>query len=148
MPRRTDGFRDRRPERVVRDVVPVLAARRPGRESERRAPLWWTATVTPDDEDVDQAEGAVRAFGVVLARTCPDAAVGYGGSPPSGGENTDTRTTSRNGHREKTVTTQGSDLELAIPKLRAGSFFPSLLESKTTRRHQAIPRRRYRNPHE
>ena len=42
------------------------------------------------------------------------------------GEHTDTRTTWRNGHREKTVTTQAGDLELAIPKLRAGSFFPSL----------------------
>ncbi|MFC7900481.1 IS256 family transposase [Streptomyces griseoincarnatus] len=46
------------------------------------------------------------------------------------GEHTDTRTTWRNGHREKTVTTQAGDLELAIPKLRAGSFFPSLLERR------------------
>ncbi|KPI15873.1 transposase mutator type, partial [Actinobacteria bacterium OV450] len=29
-----------------------------------------------------------------------------------------------------TVTTQAGDLELAIPKLRAGSFFPSLLERR------------------
>lgn len=42
------------------------------------------------------------------------------------GEHTDTRTTRRNGHREKTVTTQAGDLELAIPRLRAGSFFPGL----------------------
>ncbi len=46
------------------------------------------------------------------------------------GGRTDTRTTWRNGHREKTVTTQAGDLELAIPKLRAGSFFPSLLERR------------------
>jgi putative transposase len=46
------------------------------------------------------------------------------------GERTDTRTTWRNGHREKTVTTQAGGLELAIPKLRAGSFFPSLLERR------------------
>jgi putative transposase len=46
------------------------------------------------------------------------------------GEHTDTRTTWRNGHREKTVTTQAGGLELAIPKLRAGSFFPSLLERR------------------
>ncbi|MFG3165277.1 IS256 family transposase [Streptomyces sp. NPDC048232] len=46
------------------------------------------------------------------------------------GEHTDTRTTWRNGHREKTMTTQAGDLELAIPKLRAGSFFPSLLERR------------------
>src|SRR5690606_4642633 len=46
------------------------------------------------------------------------------------GEHTDTRTTWRNGHREKTVTTQAGDRELAIPKLRTGSFFPSLLERR------------------
>ncbi|WP_238697205.1 transposase [Streptomyces sp. E2N166] len=36
------------------------------------------------------------------------------------GEHTDTRTTWRDGHREKTVTAQAGDLELALPKLRAG----------------------------
>lgn len=46
------------------------------------------------------------------------------------GEHTDARTTWRNGHREKTMTTQAGDLELDIPKLRAGSFFPSLLERR------------------
>ncbi len=45
-------------------------------------------------------------------------------------EHASTRTGYRNGHREKTVTTQAGDLELAIPKLRAGSFFPSLLERR------------------
>lgn len=45
-------------------------------------------------------------------------------------EHASTRTGYRNGHRDKTVTTQAGDLELAIPKLRAGSFFPSLLERR------------------
>lgn len=45
-------------------------------------------------------------------------------------EHTDTRTALRNGHRGKTLTTQAGDLDLAIPKLRAGSFFPSLLERR------------------
>lgn len=45
-------------------------------------------------------------------------------------EHASTRTGYRNGHREKTVTTQAGDLELAIPKLRAGTFFPSLLERR------------------
>jgi putative transposase len=34
----------------------------------------------------------------------------------------------RNGHRVRTVSTTAGDLELKIPRLRAGSFFPSLLE--------------------
>ncbi|MDH6710521.1 putative transposase [Kitasatospora sp. MAA19] len=46
------------------------------------------------------------------------------------GEHTDARTTWRNGHRDKTLTTQAGDLELAISKVRTGSFFPSLLERR------------------
>ncbi|WP_432021570.1 IS256 family transposase, partial [Streptomyces sp. 1222.5] len=46
------------------------------------------------------------------------------------GEHTETRTTMRNGHRAKVVTTQAGDLDLAIPKVRTGSFFPSLLERR------------------
>ncbi|MFG2127627.1 serine/threonine-protein kinase [Streptomyces sp. NPDC048751] len=53
----------------------VLAARRSGLESERWALLWWTVTVTPEDDDLDRVEDAVRAFGVVLDRTHLDAAV-------------------------------------------------------------------------
>jgi hypothetical protein len=45
-------------------------------------------------------------------------------------EHTDTRTALRNGHRDKTLTTQAGDLDLAIPKLRSGSFFPALLERR------------------
>jgi putative transposase len=45
-------------------------------------------------------------------------------------EHTDTRTTFRNGHRDKTLSTQAGDLELGIPKLRSGSFFPVLLERR------------------
>jgi putative transposase len=44
------------------------------------------------------------------------------------GERTDTRTNLRNGHRPRTLSTTAGDLELRIPKLRTGSFFPSLLE--------------------
>lgn len=45
-------------------------------------------------------------------------------------EHTASRTALRNGHRDKTLTTQAGDLELEIPKLRTGSFFPSLLERR------------------
>ena len=45
-------------------------------------------------------------------------------------EHTDSRTALRNGHRARTLTTQAGDLDLAIPKLRSGSFFPSLLERR------------------
>jgi putative transposase len=45
-------------------------------------------------------------------------------------ERTDTRTNQRNGARERTLSTPAGDIELRIPKLRVGSFFPSLLEPR------------------
>ena len=45
-------------------------------------------------------------------------------------ERTEARTAQRNGHRPKLVTTTAGDIELQIPKLRTGSFFPSLLERR------------------
>ncbi len=40
------------------------------------------------------------------------------------------RTTQRNGTRPRVLTTTAGDLDLRIPKLRTGSFFPSLLERR------------------
>ena len=45
-------------------------------------------------------------------------------------ERTDQRTAQRNGSRSRLLTTTAGDLELRIPKLRVGSFFPSLLERR------------------
>ena len=45
-------------------------------------------------------------------------------------ERTETRTAQRNGHRSRILSTTAGDLELRIPKLRTGSFFPSLLERR------------------
>ena len=42
-------------------------------------------------------------------------------------ERTETRTTQRNGTRDKLVATAAGDLTVQIPKVRSGSFFPSLL---------------------
>jgi putative transposase len=39
-------------------------------------------------------------------------------------ERVDTRVTERNGARPRLLTTQAGDVELRIPKLRKGSFFP------------------------
>ena len=40
-------------------------------------------------------------------------------------EHSETRTAWRNGHRERLPTTQAGDLDLKIPKVWTGSFFPS-----------------------
>jgi putative transposase len=45
-------------------------------------------------------------------------------------ERSDDRTNERNGHRSRLLATKAGDLELAIPKLRKGSFFPSILEPR------------------
>ena len=45
-------------------------------------------------------------------------------------ERTETRTAQRNGHRPRLLSTPAGDVELEIPKLRQGSFFPSLLERR------------------
>ena len=45
-------------------------------------------------------------------------------------ERADTRVTERNGVRPRLLTTQAGDVGLRIPKLRKGSFFPSILEPR------------------
>jgi hypothetical protein len=45
-------------------------------------------------------------------------------------QRTPERSAQRNGHRARMLSTTAGDLELRIPKLRAGSFFPSLLERR------------------
>ena len=40
------------------------------------------------------------------------------------------RVTERNGHRPRLLATQAGDIDLKIPKLRKGSFFPAILEPR------------------
>ena len=46
------------------------------------------------------------------------------------GEHTASRSALRNGHRAKLLSTPAGDVEIGIPKLRTGSFFPELLEPR------------------
>ena len=45
-------------------------------------------------------------------------------------ERTEKRTNRRNGSRARVLSTPAGDVELRIPKVREGSFFPSLLEPR------------------
>ena len=45
-------------------------------------------------------------------------------------ERTEGRVSERNGHRPRSLTTTAGDVELRIPKLRKGSFFPIILEPR------------------
>ena len=55
-------------------------------------------------------------------------------------ERTDERVTERNGSRPRALATKAGDLQLRIPKLRKGSFFPVILEPRR-RIDQALPSR-------
>ena len=73
----------------------------------------------------DVVRGALEAVFQALIEA--EAAVRIGAAPH---ERTPERVTWRNGYRDRTLTTAAGDLELRIPKLRSGSFFPSLLERR------------------
>ena len=82
-------------------------------------------------ESLRQADG-VEAIRVVCERILQELieaeATDVIGAAP--GEHSDKRTTWRNGHRDRLLTTQAGDLDLKIPKVRTGSFLPSLLERR------------------
>jgi putative transposase len=54
------------------------------------------------------------------------------------GERTETRTNRRNGYRPREWDTRAGTIELAIPKLRQGSFFPDWLLTHRRRAEQAL----------
>jgi len=76
-------------------------------------------------EGVDLIRDAVRLVLQELIET--EAVVEIGAARY---ERTGTRTNERNGHRSRTLSTKAGDVELKIPKLRQGSFFPSILEPR------------------
>ena len=53
------------------------------------------------------------------------------------GERNPERTARRNGYRERSWDTRVGSIELAIPRLRSGSYFPSFLEPRR-RSEQAL----------
>src|SRR5579875_1624741 len=48
------------------------------------------------------------------------------------GERTESRQVQRNGYRDRDWETRAGTVELRIPKLRRGSYFPSFLEPRRT----------------
>ena len=73
----------------------------------------------------DSGELMRRLLGTVLQELIGAEATARVGAEPH--QRTVERTTQRNGYRDKTVSTTAGDLTVRIPKLRSGSFFPSLL---------------------
>jgi putative transposase len=76
-------------------------------------------------EGVDLIRESVRLVMQELIETEASGQIGAGRY-----ERTDTRVTDRNGSRPRLLATQAGDVQLRIPKLRKGSFFPVFLEPR------------------
>src|SRR5215210_330380 len=76
-------------------------------------------------EGVDLIRESVRLVMQELIETEATEQIGAGRS-----ERAESRVTDRNGSRPRLVATQAGDIELRIPKLRKGSFFPAILEPR------------------
>jgi transposase-like protein len=76
-------------------------------------------------DGLDLVREAVRLVAQELIEAEAAQAIGAGRY-----ERTPERTTHRNGSRTRLLSTKAGDVELHIPKLREGSFFPALLEPR------------------
>ena len=76
--------------------------------------------------DVDVLREGVR----VLAQAIMEAEVSELTGVPKGERDPERRLTSRNGYRDRRWDTRVGSVELAIPRVRDGSYFPSLLEPR------------------
>jgi len=94
--------------------------------------------VALSNSDVSDLLDAIRAGGdldvvrrsveLVLQALIDTEATEVIGAEPH--ERTSTRTNQRNGTRDRLLSTKAGDVELKIPKLRVGSFFPAVLERR------------------
>ncbi|WP_372443477.1 IS256 family transposase [Rhabdothermincola sediminis] len=76
-----------------------------------------------------EVTGTIRAsLEWILQQLIEVEATAFIGAAPF--ERTETRTAQRNGRRPRLLSTPAGDVELEIPKLRQGSFLPSLLERR------------------
>jgi putative transposase len=95
-------------------------------------------TVALSQSDLLELLDALRAGGeidlirssveMVLQALIDAEATAFIGAGPH--ERTESRTNQRNGTRARLLATKAGDVELAIPKVRHGSFFPSILDRR------------------
>ena len=86
-----------------------------------------------EQADTDLLREMVRTFVQALMSAEADAICG---APY--GERSEERTNRRNGYREREWDTRAGTIELQIPKLRAGSYFPSWLLERRRRAGRAL----------
>lgn len=83
--------------------------------------------------DADRLREMLSTFASMLMNAEVDALCGAGY-----GERSPERVNSRNGYRERDWDTRAGTIELAIPKLRSGSYFPDWLLERRRRSEQAL----------
>lgn len=83
--------------------------------------------------DADRLREMLTTFTSMLMNAEVDALCGAGY-----GERSPERVNSRNGYRERDWDTRAGTVELAIPKLRSGSYFPDWLLERRRRSEQAL----------
>jgi putative transposase len=86
-----------------------------------------------EQADADLLRGLVATFVQALMGAEADAACGA-----ALGQRSPDRVNRRNGYRERRVDTRVGTIELAIPKLRQGSYFPDWLLERRRRAEQAL----------
>ncbi len=92
--------------------------------TEARRPL---AELLAKAGDGDFLRSVAEAVVQLLMETDVEGLIGAGRHERSGD-----RTTYRNGYRDRTLDTRLGSLQLRIPKLRQGSYFPPFLEPRKT----------------
>ena len=94
---------------------------------------WLRNHLDGDDGDSDLLRSMLQSFAETLmsAEASMQCQAGYG-------ERTDDRVNSRNGYRERRWDTRAGTIELAVPKLREGSYYPGWLLTHRRRAEQAL----------
>jgi putative transposase len=96
-------------------------------------PLAWLRKHLDDEGGSDVVRGMIEAFASELMSAEADALCGAGY-----GERSQERSNSRNGYRGRQFDTRAGTIELKIPKLRSGSYFPDWLLEPRRRAERAL----------
>ena len=94
---------------------------------------WLRNFMDSPDADTDLARGMLQAFAEALMSADASAHCGAGY-----GQRSDERVNSRNGYRSRRWDTRAGTIDLQVPKLREGSYFPEWLLVHRRRSEQAL----------
>jgi len=97
------------------------------------AAAWLGKYLEGDDGDNDLARAMLQAFAETLMSAEASATCGAGYN-----ERSEERTNSRNGYGRRPWDTRAGSIDLAVPKLREGSYFPDWLLTPRRRAEQAL----------